>query len=255
MARSRAYSLLLCTKTASLLVLGRVEEGLRTAEEAYRLAREQRSDEISTWSAQVRAQLADAVGDSEQALRDAREAVDRAEGTGGVRTRGSAYVTLGDVHLEAERWSAARKAIERGMADHGSGAWYARAVAQLAHACIGEGDLERARAAVEEARSLMRNRPERFELDGRLAHARLLLRDEGAAAADRIEEILSDTMRLCEEAEMGHWIPRIHRERAELARVRGDDTTRERELREAHRLYTEMGATGHAKRLAGELGL
>ena len=40
------------------------------------------------------------------------------------------------------------------MADHGSGAWYARAVAQLAHACLGEGDLERARTAVEAARSL-----------------------------------------------------------------------------------------------------
>jgi hypothetical protein len=30
---------------------------------------------------------------------------------------------------------------------------------------------------------------------------------------------------------------------------------RERELREAHRLYTEMDATGHAERLARELGL
>jgi predicted amidophosphoribosyltransferase len=28
---------------------------------------------------------------------------------------------------------------------------------------------------------------------------------------------------------------------------------RDRELREAHRLYTEMGATGHAERLAKEL--
>ena len=33
----------------------------------------------------------------------------------------------------------------------------------------------------------------------------------------------------------------------------GDDATQERELREAHRLYTEMGATGHAERLAREL--
>ncbi len=28
----------------------------------------------------------------------------------------------------------------------------------------------------------------------------------------------------------------------------------ERELREAHRLFTEMGATGHAERVARELG-
>ena len=32
-----------------------------------------------------------------------------------------------------------------------------------------------------------------------------------------------------------------------------DDATRERELREAHRLFTEIGATGHAERIAKEL--
>jgi ATP/maltotriose-dependent transcriptional regulator MalT len=254
MAHSRSYRLLLCAKAAAQGTLGRLEEGLRDAEEACRLAREQRADEVSIWVAIVRAQIAAAVGDSGQALRDAREAVDRAEKVGGVRVRGSSYVALAEVHLEAERWSEARKACEHAMADHGNGAWYARAVAQLAHACLGEGDLEGAQAAVEEARSLMRNGPERFELDGRLAHACVLLRAEGAAAADRIEEILSDTMRLCEEAEMRYWVPQIHRVRAELARVRGDGATRERELREAHRLYTEMGAAGRAERVALELG-
>ena len=49
--------------------------------------------------------------------------------------------------------------------------------------------------------------------------------------------------------------PFVHEERAELARAQGDETTRERELREAHRLYTEMAATGHAQRLARELDL
>jgi hypothetical protein len=44
-------------------------------------------------------------------------------------------------------------------------------------------------------------------------------------------------------------------ERAELSRLRGDGGASERDLREAHRLFTEMGATGHAERLARELGL
>jgi hypothetical protein len=34
-----------------------------------------------------------------------------------------------------------------------------------------------------------------------------------------------------------------------------DDEGRERELREAHRLFTEIGASGHAERLAGELAM
>jgi len=41
-----------------------------------------------------------------------------------------------------------------------------------------------------------------------------------------------------------------HEISAELAHLRGDEATRERELREAHRLFVEMGATGHAERIA-----
>ena len=41
----------------------------------------------------------------------------------------------------------------------------------------------------------------------------------------------------------------------ELARREEDATEAEQLLREAHRLYTEMGASGHAQRLAAELGL
>ena len=42
-------------------------------------------------------------------------------------------------------------------------------------------------------------------------------------------------------------------ERARLARLTGDGAAAERELREAHRLYEAIGATGHAGRLAKEL--
>ena len=35
----------------------------------------------------------------------------------------------------------------------------------------------------------------------------------------------------------------------------GDEEERERELREAHRLFTEFGATGHAERLSAELAM
>jgi hypothetical protein len=42
----------------------------------------------------------------------------------------------------------------------------------------------------------------------------------------------------------------VMEEQARLTRLTGDDAAAERELRDAHRLYEEMGATGHAKRLA-----
>jgi hypothetical protein len=49
--------------------------------------------------------------------------------------------------------------------------------------------------------------------------------------------------------------PFLHVERAELARLQGDDTVRERELREAYRLFLEIGAPIRAEEVARQLGL
>jgi hypothetical protein len=42
-------------------------------------------------------------------------------------------------------------------------------------------------------------------------------------------------------------------ERAELVRLNGDNDTRQRELREAHRLFTEIGAPIRAEQVAKDL--
>jgi hypothetical protein len=47
--------------------------------------------------------------------------------------------------------------------------------------------------------------------------------------------------------------PFLHVERAELARLTGDDTVRERELRKAHSLFLEIGAPIRAEEVAKEL--
>jgi len=49
--------------------------------------------------------------------------------------------------------------------------------------------------------------------------------------------------------------PFVCLERAELARLSGDEAPRQRELREAHRLFTEIGAPMRAGEVAKELGL
>ena len=48
--------------------------------------------------------------------------------------------------------------------------------------------------------------------------------------------------------------PFLHIERAELARLNGDNTARQREFREAHRLFVEIGAPIRAEQVAKELG-
>jgi hypothetical protein len=51
------------------------------------------------------------------------------------------------------------------------------------------------------------------------------------------------------------WEPFLHVERAELARLTGDEAAHERELREAHHLFLEIGAPIRAAKVAKELGL
>jgi hypothetical protein len=72
-------------------------------------------------------------------------------------------------------------------------------------------------------------------------------------ASGDIQSALSEAQALVEETGGRSREPLIHEERAELARLTGDDATYQRELREAHRLFTEMGATGHAERVGREL--
>jgi hypothetical protein len=83
--------------------------------------------------------------------------------------------------------------------------------------------------------------------------ARILLRSEGLAGREEIESALERASELARNTGMHSVEPMIHVERAELAHQGGDEQERERELREAHRLFTKIGATGHAGRLAGEL--
>jgi len=48
--------------------------------------------------------------------------------------------------------------------------------------------------------------------------------------------------------------PFLHVERAELAKLTGDEVAREREIREAHRMFLEIGAPIRAAEVAKELG-
>ena len=78
---------------------------------------------------------------------------------------------------------------------------------------------------------------------------------DAAAEAERIEATLDAAEALVAETGARVLSPQITELRGELAGPRGDLAERERLLRDAHRLYTEVGAAGHAERLARELGL
>ena len=58
---------------------------------------------------------------------------------------------------------------------------------------------------------------------------------------------------LVDETGANAYAPLIRLERAELARLIGDGPARERQLREAQRLFVEMGATARAQQLARDV--
>jgi hypothetical protein len=82
---------------------------------------------------------------------------------------------------------------------------------------------------------------------------RVLLALDGAAARDEVETSLARALAPVHSTGARPYEPQIHVERARLAGLLADPAGRLEWLREAHRLFTELGATGHAERVAALL--
>jgi hypothetical protein len=84
--------------------------------------------------------------------------------------------------------------------------------------------------------------------------ARVLLQTKGLSSQNAIEAAL-EKVSYSSATEFRMLEPFICVERAELALLSGDEASHKRELREAHRLFTEIGAPNRAAEVAKELGL
>ena len=134
------------------------------------------------------------------------------------------------------------------------GNWPAR-LSALAQAYLALGDLDKSRHWAERGLSVCREGGHGLDASGvHLAMARLLLHPEVNGSREDIEAEIEPAEALVRESGARGLLPAVLEVRAELARREGDETEVEQLLREAHRLYSEMGASGHAQRLAGELG-
>jgi tetratricopeptide (TPR) repeat protein len=169
-----------------------------------------------------------------------------------------AYGTLGRAWVLSQRWGDAEEALSRAVSmatERRTGLpFLPRALTGLARVHLAAGDPEAARAVLDQALELAGELGARSqELDAQLALAQLLLRVQGLAARQQIDAALERAAALIEETGARAHQPGLHEARADLARLRGDGAACQRELREARRLFVEMGATGHVERLAREL--
>jgi tetratricopeptide (TPR) repeat protein len=199
------------------------------------------------------------VGDSQVSLAQARQGVELAEKAGGPETRAFAYAQLGRACFGVGSYVEAVTSLERSreITRESNVGFEAEpfATAALAKAYAYSGEPDRALRTAEEAVARTRERTIGLLPYAQLELARVLLRTNGLGSRDAIEAALEEASRLSRQTELKQIEPFLCVERAELARLAHDDKARQRELREAHRLFTEIGAPIRAAEVAKELGL
>jgi tetratricopeptide (TPR) repeat protein len=244
---------------------GRLDDARACQREAERLARAGDVGEALVWIRGNPALIGRVAGERDEAVleeirRSAFEGLELAEQIGSSYSRVYSHLWVGGAQALHGEWDDAVRACEAALQmsnEHQTGLELESEILyELAEARLGAGDLPAAQAAAEEGIRLAQERGQlHFEALNHLARARVLRSARGTDARDEIERTLDRALALVEETNGRSIEPQLLEERARLADLLGDGAARERGLREARRLYTEMGATGHAARLAEELSL
>jgi adenylate cyclase len=238
-----------------LAVMGRVREATDERERALALARELGDEETLGWARGAYTYYAFVAGESEGVLEQAHEGWEVAERLGSPISQVLALGQLARAHNLRAEWEQAAEACELGLAIarvRRTGIPMEGALlGLLAEAQLGLGDVAVARSTAEESVAVSQRRGARFwELMGQLARARALLAGGDAATADAASSALDRALALVDETGALSMEPFIRVVLAELARVRGDETARARELTEAQRLFEAIGAPKRAAELA-----
>jgi adenylate cyclase len=242
----RAY-LLACT--------ARLDESERETQRTVALARTRGDDELLVWSLSQIQAVAFWRGDPGPVLDCAHQAVEAAERCGSQALVSYAYDFLGRAHCVREEWEAAVPALERARAiarETGTNILMMPTVMSfLAQAYLALGDRDRAVAVAREGVAGLGSANERINAAIGLAH--VLLTGVEASDRDEARRLLTGALDAIAASGYAAREPFARVELARLAEHEGDPAARERELREAHRLWSDMGATGHAERVAREL--
>jgi tetratricopeptide (TPR) repeat protein len=198
-------------------------------------------------------------GEAASALAHGREAADYAERMGSHMARIFAYLALGLASVSNRAWHDAIEVLQQPLAIGRERhlMWLEGAVlAGMAAAHLGLGDRAKALALAQEAIEVCRRRGSRLqgEFWAQRTRVRALREIHGIEATSEIEAAFAECDAWLAITGAKSYLPFLHVERAELARLAGDETARQRDLREAHRLFLEIGAPIRGAEVAKELG-
>jgi class 3 adenylate cyclase/DNA-binding IscR family transcriptional regulator len=244
-------------------LMGRCAEGVAAMEHALRLAKASEIPENLGWANGNVATLSIYTGETSYAeLGDAlmcvQDAVRIAEETGSAFSRVVAYTSLCGFHAAFGQWEEAERAasavLDLSRERQVGLEFESQNLASLSHAVLGRGDPTRARSVAEQAIALGTERGQKVLVLQYVALALALCGEQGPRARAAVDKVLQAASASVAETGARGLEPRIPEARAELARVCGDEAARQHHLREALRMYQAIGATGHARRLADDVG-
>jgi adenylate cyclase len=238
----------------ALTQVGRFDEAGQALERARQLAA-QAGNELRLQMANcLLAQNESYRGDAARVLDYARQAVDLAERVGNPGGLALGHLFYGEALVLEGRFEEAQQVLGRGLdcADQGGVRLFRPGILHaLANALAGLGRAEEAVALANEA--VAASQMPAVAALSHISRARALRLRDGLASALEIEADLAAAAALVEEHGVRVMALHIHEERAQLAKLRGDEEGFRAELRRARDLAAELGASGHLERLEREL--
>jgi class 3 adenylate cyclase/tetratricopeptide (TPR) repeat protein len=250
-----AVLLAILYRAAVLMELGRLPEASSALDDCLRLSREHDDLECLAYARSGRGAVAFFTGEPGDAVGQARGGLELAERLGGSLVRVLAHMYLSFGLLAGgdyeEALATASEALEIMRGTRTGLAFEALTLFSVAEARRGLDDLPGARAAAAEGAAVAVGRGTRLhEAACRSSLGRAVLHErpnDARAEFARALELAGDD---------GHvYVPHILEARADLARLEEDDGERLRLLHQAHRLFEEQGATGHARRVARDFAV
>jgi tetratricopeptide (TPR) repeat protein len=245
------YARALQLRAAILARTGSLEQARIDADEAIGLSRRRGDQDTLSWALALLPHLTWLSGESDQLEAPAMEAVRLSEETGNIAGMVLGLEGLALAHLIAGRPTEAITTCKRALAqarEHRSGLFEEPSLlAHLARARLQVGDPNGALLSADQAVTVARRQGSRVvECLALLTRAQVRRATGAYDAAGDLTTDLEAALILATTTGALTYEPFIREERS---RIRPDET----ELREALRLCTAVGATGHARRLQAEL--
>jgi tetratricopeptide (TPR) repeat protein len=239
--------------------LGRLGESDEVLRRGIELAREYGDLVFMSLALSYRALHGELSGETAATLTSARQSVEIAKRTGVPLFLSIALTCLGDaLRLEqhyGEALEAYQQALDLIRTKRVAFMWEPHVVSGQALASSALGEHEKAIAVAQSAlEESLRGGNRLVEDLARLTVARVLLATGDPGLHDEVERTVERAEALCEETGMRVRRPCLLEVRAALAERCGRPQESRQSLREAQRGFAEMGATGHAERVARELG-